>query len=696
MSFMPILLFLCSFSFLSFGIFILVNSKEKLVIKVFNIFVFSFALWSFGLGMYYFVKDLQAALFWAKFLYFCASLIPPSFLVFSYVFPKFESGKLKSRFYLFIPNILLFVLYFFTPLLLKEIRVEEGIKIFVYGKLRYLWDIQFNGILTFGFIRYFRLFLNSKGLIRENLKYLIAGDLYIYIFAGTTNVLLPLLGIYKYIWMGPLISIFWIFIISYTIVKYRLMDIRLAISNMAIFVAVYTLVLGAPFYTYALGHHLAALISMLVLATLGPVIFVHLRRQAEDKILETQKRYRIALDSASKGVKRFRTVDEIIEHISIIIYKSIGLKNVAFYLKEGEKLFLKKTDTNSEGYQNEINNNELIEYFISKNQPILIKEMHQERHKSNHSKNGVINESLTEVAVPLVQENRLVGLILLGDKKDFSLFSELDFNTLNQISDRVALAVEHALYLEAEKKRNEDENKDKRQFQLDRFASSMAHQIRNPLNIIYATLQTNDDLLAQVETKIDGDFYTSLIKENSEAKACCERITRTIKTILDFGRGRIDLRKIKINELLEGFDILNKLIIKKYGVDLKVDAHSNLPEIQGDVHLIEEALIIYLDNSCQAVSKDNCPKTVIFQVSQINDDYIRCKISDQGHGISEETQKVLFDVSTSTKGTEGNGLGLWRVRKICEIMEGSKYGFYSAGRGQGASFWIDLKIATKQ
>jgi len=347
-------------------------------------------------------------------------------------------------------------------------------------------------------------------------------------------------------------------------------------------------------------------------------------------------------------------------------------------------------------YKQEINNKDLVKYLINKNQPIIIKEMHQERNKNSQNVNGVIVESLTEVAVPLVQEDRLVGLILLGEKKDGSLFSDLDFDILNQISDRVALAIEHTQYLAAERKRNEEENKDKRQFQLDRFASSMAHQIRNPLNIIYSTQQSFDDLLFQVKGKIDDEFYVSLQRENKEAKACCERITNTITTILDFGRGRINLRNIKVNELLEGFDILNKLIIKKYGVALTVEIQDKLPEFQGDIHLIEEALIIYLDNSCQAVSKENYSKTVAFQVIQVDADYIRCKISDNGHGIAEDTQKVLFDVSTSTKGTEGNGLGLWRVRKICEIMEGSKYGFYSAGRGHGASFWVDLKIANNK
>ena len=104
-------------------------------------------------------------------------------------------------------------------------------------------------------------------------------------------------------------------------------------------------------------------------------------------------------------------------------------------------------------------------------------------------------------------------------------------------------------------------------------------------------------------------------------------------------------------------------------------------------------LIVYLENSCQAVSKNEGEKRINFKVHRSEKDCVRFEIMDNGHGIDEQTQRAIFDVSTSTKGTEGNGLGLFRVRKVCAQMKGSKYGFYSAGRGHGAKFWIDVAIA---
>ena len=69
----------------------------------------------------------------------------------------------------------------------------------------------------------------------------------------------------------------------YAIVKYRLMDIRVVISNTAIFIGVYAFVLGIPFIVgYKYQQWQISTWSMLILATSGPVIFGFLRRQAED------------------------------------------------------------------------------------------------------------------------------------------------------------------------------------------------------------------------------------------------------------------------------------------------------------------------------------------------------------------------------------------------------------------------------
>ena len=221
--------------------------------------------------------------------------------------------------------------------------------------------------------------------------------------------------------------------------KYRLMDIRLVFSNTVIFIVVYTLVLGVPFYFgYKYHQWKISTWAMLVLATVGPIIFNFLRGQAEDKILEQQDRYQKILTSTSKNLNRLKTLPEIIHLISSILYKIVRLKSVALYLREGDGLVIKKTQTREDMYQAEITNEKLINWLTSQNQIILLKEIDG---KNNDILTDLTQNSPAELAVPLVQENRLVGLVLLGEKRDGTHFSDRDLVSFDQMSDQVAMTI---------------------------------------------------------------------------------------------------------------------------------------------------------------------------------------------------------------------------------------------------------------
>ena len=74
---------------------------------------------------------------------------------------------------------------------------------------------------------------------------------------------------------------------------------------------------------------------------------------------------------------------------------------------------------------------------------------------------------------------------------------------------------------------------------------------------------------------------------------------------------------------------------------------------------------------------------------------MRMEMSDNGYGIPEKVLKQLFEVPTTTKGSsEGTGIGLYRVRQICNILK-AKYGAVSPGDGQGATFFVEIPFANQ-
>jgi histidine kinase len=82
---------------------------------------------------------------------------------------------------------------------------------------------------------------------------------------------------------------------------------------------------------------------------------------------------------------------------------------------------------------------------------------------------------------------------------------------------------------------------------------------------------------------------------------------------------------------------------------------------------------------------------------EISDNVARCKIKDNGLGISLEELPHLFTRFMRTKEaqlvqTEGTGLGLYVAKTIIEAQSG-KIWAESAGIGKGSTFVFELPVA---
>ncbi len=77
------------------------------------------------------------------------------------------------------------------------------------------------------------------------------------------------------------------------------------------------------------------------------------------------------------------------------------------------------------------------------------------------------------------------------------------------------------------------------------------------------------------------------------------------------------------------------------------------------------------------------------------DDFFQVSVTDYGCGIPEDIQPLLLKESITTKGDEGNGLGLLSCREIIEDLHGGKFWFKSKV-GEGTTFFFTIpKKATE-
>jgi K+-sensing histidine kinase KdpD len=673
---------------------VLLKVIDKRRSKVFSLFVISMLMWSYGTAMFYSTSKPSDELFWAKFLYMACALIPPSFLYYALIYNESVKQKTRTIVLIFAPYLALLYLYFFTPYMITNIAHVNGVKIFQYGQYQYIWLVLFVFVFMLGFLQLSKLYRVAVGAEKEHLKHIIVGTLLGVSLISVTNVIMPLLGKCQLVWLGPSLASTLLFLVMVAALRNRLVDIRLAISNMSLFIIIYTFVIGIPLYIYTSGYHLVALIFMLILASTGNGFYDFLCKEFEKKILENQTRYQNQLLKASEGISQLQSVEEITQAIVKMIHEIMGLKNTALYFKEKGALKLKdKAGQFTKSLIEEVP----ADRFVTETLIRLGISASKTVHNQNVPALTPLNDNTNSLWVPIVHDKNLLALLIIGEKKDGTVFFNSDISVLNLVAHNMALVIKNAQYREEELARLKTEDALTRREFLDQIVSVMSHEIRNPNGVV----------LGQAE--ILHEFFEGILAEH-KTDPVAEKAATALKIITDHAEKinfllekirrysqehKIEVVPIAIAPMLANIEIFEHAILKKYPkVSLKKNIEPSLPMVLGDEILVEEVLINYISNAAHAVAHSkNENSTVVLSVARLDEKYVRCMVCDEGYGISPEVLKKLFHVPMTTKSNnEGTGLGLWNIRKITEMI-GGHFGIDSPGEGLGARAWLDLRVA---
>ncbi len=185
-----------------------------------------------------------------------------------------------------------------------------------------------------------------------------------------------------------------------------------------------------------------------------------------------------------------------------------------------------------------------------------------------------------------------------------------------------------------------------------RFASKMAHDLRNPLSIIQVSLENMKMLYGGDEIQI---------KQFKKIECAIDRMAHQVEGVLDFVREQPrKMSRVKMSEVIsESVDSLNipdniKVILPKNDVRLLCDKRQFV--------VILNNLIL---NSIQAIKDKGIVELDIIE----KNNSIIIKIEDSGQGISKDTINDVFEPLFTTK-QQGTGLGLVSVKSIINAHGG--------------------------
>ncbi|WP_281888473.1 sensor histidine kinase [Paenibacillus sp. YYML68] len=200
---------------------------------------------------------------------------------------------------------------------------------------------------------------------------------------------------------------------------------------------------------------------------------------------------------------------------------------------------------------------------------------------------------------------------------------------------------------------------------ISELAASIAHEVRNPLQVTRGFLQ----LLSQKVSEQERQYMHLAISE-------LDRASDIITDFLTFAKPQLDnMVSLNVHRELKQIEGIIIPLARLNGGEIEVTIPQQL-HIRGNSSKFKQALINLIKNSIEAFMENG---RIEISASEENG-HVRIHIKDNGEGMDAAAIARLGEPYFSTK-TKGTGLGLMVTFRIIEVMQGQIEFFSEKGHG---------------
>lgn len=223
-------------------------------------------------------------------------------------------------------------------------------------------------------------------------------------------------------------------------------------------------------------------------------------------------------------------------------------------------------------------------------------------------------------------------------------------------------------------------NQTERSAVIGRLTQSVAHEIRNPLNVINLSIDLVSKKFAPADEKQRQQFTRIL----SSIKDEITRLKHMVSDLLNYGRpAQLSVHAFDMRGLVDETLALIRPQADEQDVEVVVEEDNAPAEVTGDREKLKSCLSNIAINALQAMPSGGKLTTSVHK----NNGNVEVKIADTGVGISQENLSKIFEPYFSTK-QAGFGLGLAVTKKIIEEHKGSIE--VKSEPGEGTTFRVTL------
>ena len=679
-----------------FSLFVFLKGTKKPLNQAYSLTTLLAGIWTSLPFVLSITKDENLSIFSARIIYFFASFLPTSGYYLMNVLLEEETKKIRF---------LIFLSLCFAFLSLTSLNIKSVIKFapcFTVkpGIFYILFVIFFISVFLEIMFKIFKVTKKLYGsrrnqLIYTNLAYL----------TGGVGAVLHFVSAYTSMEPFPhdiFVAIF-PFILTYAILKHRLMDIRLAITYTTIFIITYIFVLGIPFVfltiakswlirIYGLNWWVIPLSLFVLLAIIGPFVYIYLQKKAENVLLYRQKVYQDVLKQAAKQLTTIHNLKKLLNLIVHTITKVAKISYAAIFLYDEEKdCFILKAQRNLKEKIDYIEKDEnLISLIKEQKTPLFYEEIKDKINKKIEVLKPVL-------IVPGILRDKIIGFLILGEKTTKEDFSQEDIDTFSLLANEATLAIENAILYESMEEEINRKTKElletqRQLIQLEKLATvgtlagGVAHEINNPLTAIL----TNAQILLSTCDNLDEDEKESLQLIEEAAKRCkviVQKLMLYAKKPKEEEFKEVDLLNVIKNVLsLIGYQL------NQENINININAKEKEYKVLGNQNELEQVFTNLILNAKDAIKQIKKFGNINIYLSK-DKNKIVAEVEDDGVGIPKEIIPKIFDPFFTTKDVgKGTGLGLSICQAIIERHKGKI--FVESEPNKGTKFTIEFPPLT--
>ncbi|NCO32362.1 MAG: hypothetical protein AUJ92_15745 [Armatimonadetes bacterium CG2_30_59_28] len=502
-----------------------------------------------------------------------------------------------------------------------------------------------------------------------------------------------------------LTGVCYVFILGYAVVRYRLLDIDIAIRKAILygvlsvgltgaFVGIVLYIQGLLTRQTDMGLVLTAVVYTTLIAAVLQPIRGKIQSAVDRRFFRTSYDLHKSVAEFTESIATELDLHDVLGHMISLVQRTFhASRSGVFLINETEGAF---GFAEGVGFGEDSGSLRLPEDSAScrwmnrYREPIVQADVRWDPKMDDPDvQYAILNELRqldAEILLPIVYKSTLRGLLTLGSKFSEEPYSIEDIRLLSTVAAEAAVAIENSRLVEALKE--EDRRK-------SRFISDMAHELKTPVTSIRMFAQILLDGVADEQKR--RQFLRVLVAESDRYVSLVDDflyITRSESQRLPHRRQSVELEPL-LRETLDLFQIQadEKNISLRLNVPRGNGNLKQLESVPADRDRLKQVMINLVNNAIKYTGNGG---EVTIEVS-LDDDSVITRVRDSGIGIPQEEIDRVFDKyyrsqrARSMVGAGGAGIGLTIAKDIVESHGGTIS--LDSIPGAGSTFAVSLPTA---